>query len=44
MSQNYVDAASVNVTLGQFGQFKKTCDIKQGDGMFIAPADVVTVW
>ena len=33
-----------NVTLAQFERFQKTYDIKPGDGMYIAPEDVVLVW
>ncbi|MBQ4255272.1 MAG: hypothetical protein II721_04670 [Bacilli bacterium] len=33
-----------NVTVAQFERFRKTFDIKPGDGMYIAPEDVVTVW
>ena len=33
-----------NVTLQQFDEFYETYDIKEGDGMYLAPEDRVIVW
>ena len=33
-----------NVTLQQFDEFNKAYDIKEGDNMYLAPADRVMVW
>jgi putative endopeptidase len=38
------DKLRVNLTLATQDQFYKTFDIEQGDGMYIAPADRVTIW
>jgi putative endopeptidase len=38
---NYV---RVNVTLQQFDEFLSLYDIQEGDGMYLAPEDRVTVW
>ena len=34
----------VNVTLQQFDEFLETYDIKEGDGMYLAPQDRIAVW
>ena len=34
----------VNVTLQQFDEFLETYDIKEGDGMYLAPEDRIAVW
>ena len=34
----------VNVTLQQFDEFFETYDIKEGDGMYLAPQDRIAVW
>ena len=34
----------VNVTLQQFDEFLELYDIKEGDGMYLAPEDRVSVW
>ena len=34
----------VNVTVAQFDEFYDTFDIKEGDGMYIAPEDRVKIW
>ncbi len=34
----------VNMTLAQFDEFVETYDLKEGDGMYIAPEDRVAVW
>ena len=34
----------VNVTLAQFDKFLETYDIKEGDGMYIAPEKRVAIW
>lgn len=34
----------VNVTLQQFDEFYETYDIKEGDGMYLAPEDRIKVW
>ena len=33
-----------NVTLQQFDEFLETYDIKEGDGMYLAPQDRIAVW
>ncbi len=33
-----------NVTIQQFDEFLETYDIKQGDGMYLAPGDRIAVW
>ena len=33
-----------NVTVQQFDEFLETYDIKEGDGMYLAPEDRITVW
>lgn len=33
-----------NVTLQQFDEFLETYDIQEGDGMYLAPEDRITVW
>ncbi len=33
-----------NVTLQQFDEFYETYDVKEGDGMYLAPEDRVVVW
>lgn len=33
-----------NVTVQQFDEFLKTYDIKEGDGMYLAPKDRIAVW
>lgn len=34
----------VNVTLSQFDEFMETYDIKEGDGMYVAPENRIAVW
>lgn len=34
----------VNVTLQQFDEFLECYDIKEGDGMYLAPEDRVNIW
>ncbi len=34
----------VNAVLQQFEEFYETYDIKEGDGMYLAPEDRVAVW
>ena len=34
----------VNVTLSQFDEFAKTYDVKEGDGMYVAPEDRLAIW
>ena len=34
----------VNVALQQFDEFMETYDIKEGDGMYLAPEDRIAVW
>ena len=34
----------VNLTLAQFDIFQETYNIKEGDGMYIAPEDRIVVW
>ncbi|MCR5106928.1 MAG: M13 family metallopeptidase [Lachnospiraceae bacterium] len=34
----------INTVLSQFDEFLETYDIKEGDGMYIAPEDRITVW
>ncbi len=34
----------VNVTVAQFQEFYDTFDVKEGDGMYIAPEDRVKIW
>jgi putative endopeptidase len=34
----------VNLTVAQFDEFIKTYGITPSDGMYIAPADRITVW
>lgn len=34
----------VNVTVAQFEEFYETFDVKEGDGMYIAPEDRVRIW
>ena len=38
------DYLRCNVTLAQFDEFVDTYDIKEGDGMYIAPSDRVAIW
>ena len=33
-----------NVTVAQFDEFQKTYDVRQGDGMYVAPEDRICVW
>ena len=33
-----------NVTVMQFDEFYKTFDVKEGDGMYMAPEDRICVW
>ena len=33
-----------NVTLQQYDEFIETYDIKEGDGMYIAPENRIAVW
>ena len=34
----------VNVPVQQFEEFYKTFDVKEGDGMYLAPEDRLEVW
>ena len=34
----------VNLTLSQFDKFVETYDIKEGDGMYVAPEDRIAIW
>ena len=34
----------INVTLSQFDEFAKTYDVKEGDGMYVAPEDRLAIW
>ena len=36
--------ARTNIPVQQFEEFYKTYDIKEGDNMYLAPEDRVTVW
>ena len=38
---NYLRA---NITVQQFDEFQETYDIKEGDGMYLAPEDRILVW
>ncbi len=34
----------VNATVQQFDEFLETYDVKEGDGMYLAPEDRISVW
>ena len=34
----------INIPVQQFDEFIKTYDVKEGDGMYIAPQDRICVW
>ena len=39
-----LDYLRVNAVLIQFDEFQQTYQIREGDGMYLAPEDRVTVW
>ncbi|MBQ7564536.1 MAG: hypothetical protein IJT16_11170 [Lachnospiraceae bacterium] len=39
-----LDYLRVNVGLQQFDEFYEAFDVKEGDGMYLAPEDRVLVW
>ena len=39
-----LDSIGINAVLQQFEEFYETYDIKEGDGMYLAPEDRVAVW
>ena len=43
-NEHPIDYLRVNVTLAQFDEFQKTYNIKEGDGMYVAPKDRINVW
>ena len=40
-SLNYL---RVNATVQQFNEFLETYNVKEGDGMYLAPEDRIAVW
>lgn len=42
--QHPLNYLRTNVTLQQFDEFLKTYDLREGDGMYLAPDDRVAVW
>lgn len=34
----------INVTMSQFSEFAETYDVKEGDGMYVAPNDRLAIW
>ena len=39
-----MDYLRVNTVLQQYDEFLDCYDIKEGDGMYLAPADRVNIW
>ncbi len=39
-----LDYLRTNVVVQQFDEFMETYDVKEGDGMYLAPEDRITIW
>ena len=42
--QHPLNYLRTNVTVAQFDEFCNTYDLHEGNGMYIAPEDRITVW
>ncbi len=43
-NEHPINYLRVNVVLSQYDEFQKTYNIKEGDGMYVAPKDRIAVW